>query len=64
MQSLSEKGFTALRPIFTDLDGPEVESFLAHKASLIQSKGILYSTRGNDAELDLDDEVISDGKFA
>jgi len=64
MQSLSDKGFTALRPIFTDLDGPEVESFLAHKASLIQSKGILYSTRGNDAELDLDDEVISDGKFA
>lgn len=63
-KDLKLQGFSSLKPTFEDLEGPEVEEFLAAKANRIASKGKLYSSKGGDDEIDLDDEIISDDKFA
>ncbi|WP_396632920.1 hypothetical protein [Maribacter sp. R86514] len=64
LQTLAVSGFSSLRPIFNDLEGPEVEKFLVSKSSKIKNKGSLYSSKNSDDEIDLDDELISDERFA
>lgn len=64
LKDLALRGFSSLRPEFDSFEAPEVEEFLAAKASRIASKGKLYSTKTSGDEIDLDDEIISDNKFA
>ncbi|MCK0160480.1 hypothetical protein [Allomuricauda sp. F6463D] len=66
IQELTDNGFQSLRPVFDDLESPEVQSFLSKKLGRLQKSGILYSLKGgqDDDAIDLDDEVISDPRFA
>lgn len=66
VKELMGSGFNSLRPVFDDLESPEVKDFLAQKSARLKKSGILYSLKGgqDDADIDLDDEVVTDSKFA
>lgn len=64
ISDLMHYGFQPLRPMFKDLDSTEIEQFLARKLKKINSNGILYSMKMEKDGIDLDDELISDNKFA
>ncbi len=64
IKNLSKEGFRSLRPYFKKDDDIAIDNFLAKKKSRIKKKGYLYSYKNGDDGIDLDDDVISDPKFA
>ena len=64
IMNLNEKGFSSLRPFFEENDNLGIDDFLTSKKSKIIKKGLLYSLKSNDDEIDLDDELVSDEGFA
>ncbi|MCR9228368.1 MAG: hypothetical protein NXH90_13195, partial [Flavobacteriaceae bacterium] len=54
VQELTDNGFQSLRPVFDDLESPEVQSFLSEKSGRLQKSGILYSLKGGQDEDDID----------
>ena len=64
VSKFTEQGFKTLRPFFEDNEEEAMNDFLVRKQAKIAKKGYLYSSKSNDDEIDLDDELISDANFA
>ncbi|MDO5981859.1 hypothetical protein [Flavivirga spongiicola] len=64
IKNLSDKGFSSLRPVFDENDDVLIDDFLKQKKSKIAKKDYLYSLKDVSEEIDLNDELISDTRFA
>lgn len=64
VKPLAKNGFISLHPMIDPSDEKAAEAYLAKKASKISKEGYLYSKNNGDDDIDLDDKLIHDPKFA
>lgn len=66
IKSISTESFKTLRPGYDETQTKKIDHFLKKKQEKIRNSNFLYSLKSgdNDEDIDLDDELISDEKFA